>query len=1093
MDLFRRYGNLLRQDGTNQRQRTLPALEPGYILPDERKLSDLVAYAHKLAKQIRYYNLSGQGIGDWSPLFESLLDPNTGQILDQKTLESTLNSRHDWPPHLSLFLVFLKLFQYLQSDLNELTLRHLRHYYETELGLSRRNAETDDVHVIFELAKNATPTLLRAGTLLDAGKDKKGRKLHYATKNDLVISAAAIKDIRRLVVDSDARGFRRFFVADSISEVEGKSWNTFGSKQLKLDQNKRYMREADLGFAIASPVLRLAEGMRTIDVTAQLRVEGDGKLPATQGIGYALKPTLTGEKDWIIPEGFSAKLTNESGVLSLHLHLTISETAPAIVDFDSSLHGTGPVSKWPVLRCLIRGETGIYETLDRLVVDDINIEVGVTGVRNLVVQNTDGPLSTSKPMALFGSQPRIGSLFYIGSEEVFSKKLTYLAFNLKWLSPLENFFEHYTGYFDSPDSYLRTSLQNYFTVDVQMLYERSWDISLVTDERLFSSKTIASNRIYVSTNAFNNVFKNRAYDAQPDLKLANTYTASSSYGFVRLVLRQPTRDTMRRYGEHPPFEAFGHQTFAARSTYQAFALSNYLEPTPPNPNDPLKPAIPNQPYTPELETLSIDYNAKSLFSPNANKTQDKWFVIGPFGYNNADDLIPANLVPAIDGAAALYLGVKNLQAPANLSLLFQIDTGTAKDDILKTGETHWSNLQGSVWQALPPTAILNDSTYGFQKPGLVVVSVPKEATEKHSAMPTGLIWVRAHIDRTPGSASRTTKIYSQAAVSEFAVAKQDLADYKQHLQDGLTAQTITKLVQRNASIKLVSQPYGSFGGRGQENDSDFIQRCSERLRHRNRAVTPWDYEHLILEKFPDVFKVKCLPHSNASAKSKAGETALVIVPDLLKIEHANPLEPRASAVLMERIKDYVNTNLSTPFSKIHVIHPEFERIRVEMHVSFRSGVDTGWYSNVLNEDLRRFLSPWAYRQGEDIMFGGRIYKSEILAFVEGREYVDYVTDFNLYHSYDGEPREGIGQMVIGRDFFVWPEPHPAIGEMVIGDDFIVGRDIEFAYAAPPHAILVSHPQHLIAPISLGEDRCIGDKQLGIGYMTVDVDFYVTPE
>src|ERR1041385_3529478 len=41
-DLFRRYGNLLRSDGTNQLQRLLPALEADYIVPDERSFSDLV-------------------------------------------------------------------------------------------------------------------------------------------------------------------------------------------------------------------------------------------------------------------------------------------------------------------------------------------------------------------------------------------------------------------------------------------------------------------------------------------------------------------------------------------------------------------------------------------------------------------------------------------------------------------------------------------------------------------------------------------------------------------------------------------------------------------------------------------------------------------------------------------------------------------------------------------------------------------------------------------------------------------------------------------------------------------------------------------
>src|SRR5690606_21291322 len=156
--------------------------------------------------------------------------------------------------------------------------------------------------------------------------------------------------------------------------------------------------------------------------------------------------------------------------------------------------------------------------------------------------------------------------------------------------------------------------------------------------------------------------------------------------------------------------------------------------------------------------------------------------------------------------------------------------------------------------------------------------------------------------------------------------------------------------------------------------------------------------------------------------------ALVVVPDLRSTDSSNRLEPRAGAVLMRQIQDYITTNLSTPFSTVHVIHPVYERIRVDIRVAFRSGLDAGWYSAVLNEDLRRFLSPWAYTQGEDIVFGARIYKSEILAFLEGRNYVDYVTDFNLYHSYDGPPREGIGQMTIGSDFFIRPDPRPAVAQ-----------------------------------------------------------------
>ena len=43
---------------------------------------------------------------------------------------------------------------------------------------------------------------------------------------------------------------------------------------------------------------------------------------------------------------------------------------------------------------------------------------------------------------------------------------------------------------------------------------------------------------------------------------------------------------------------------------------------------------------------------------------------------------------------------------------------------------------------------------------------------------------------------------------------------------------------------------------------EYYRRISERLRHKNRAITSWDYEQIILENFPEVFKVKCLNSTN---------------------------------------------------------------------------------------------------------------------------------------------------------------------------------------------------------------------------------------
>ena len=1098
MDRFQRYGNLLKNDGTNQLQRLSPALEPDYILPDERSLSDLLAYAHKLAAQIRFYSLTGQSTGNWQPFLERLIaEATTGGVYNTTTLENLLSSRRDWPPHLALFIVFLKLFQALQSDLNELPQRHLRHYYEQELNLLRRDAQADAVHVIFELARNAAPTLIPAGTLLDAGKDAEGRPLYYAIESDLVVNGAKISDIRRLVGETDRRGFRRFFTTDTISELEGNSWYTFGRQQLDLDPSQRFMTEAQMGFAITSPILLMAEGRREVTIEAQLQTVSSQQ-PITQGLDRAFIVELTGAEGWLTTETVKAKLINNSldQSLTLEMTLTLAETAPAVVVFDPALHGDGPATSWPMVRCRLNNASGYYDTLDGLVIESVRLLVSVQGVKNLVVQNSQRLLTPDQPMQIFGNQPHLGSSFYIGSAEVFSKRLTSLDLHLTWHNLPEDLFDYYSGYFDSVSGNVETSFSNYFIASIDLLYNNSWNHTLKPSAFLFDYFNPTREDIAIRAADFDVALRDVQYSPRPELVSLQSYKTNTQYGFIRLVLQGARRGEIA-----PSFEAFGHQMFPIRYATQAIALSRWQDGS----NLP-EPRLPKEPITPTLDSLSLDYSALVNFTPGNIHAEDKVFQLTPFGYADSSITEPARLVPSITETVSigesmpnaesefamgiLYIGLTGLTPPANISLLFQIDRGTAETtEILKSNQTEWSYLSGNTWTMLPRTAIFSDSTYGFQEPGLVVLSIGRNASLSHTIMPPGKVWLRALIRQVSVSAARTLNLSSQALRATFSPTVEELSDYNDHLRLGLAAETIQQLKRRAAAIKVIHQPYASFGGRAIESDIDFFQRCSERLRHRNRAVTSWDFERLVLEAFPEVFKVKCLSHSNAEGQHKAGEIALVVIPNVRSLPS---LQPRAGAVLLNRIQDYVDSNISTFFAKIHVIHPLYELIRVDARVAFRSGLDAGYYAVELNQDLQRFLSPWAYEEGEDIVFGGQIYRSEILAFMEGRDYVDYITDFSLYHSYAGSQTGGINEMTIGLDFLLRPDPYPLISTtedgMKIGDTFVVGRGVEAAIATQPQSILVSHADHRIIPISGGPTRCEGVETLGIGYMTVRLDF-----
>ena len=51
---------------------------------------------------------------------------------------------------------------------------------------------------------------------------------------------------------------------------------------------------------------------------------------------------------------------------------------------------------------------------------------------------------------------------------------------------------------------------------------------------------------------------------------------------------------------------------------------------------------------------------------------------------------------------------------------------------------------------------------------------------------------------------------------------------------------------------------------------------------------------------------------------------------------------------------------------------------------------------MLQQAITRFLSPWVSTEGGTPSFGGKIYKSVLINFIEEQPYVDYVTDFELF-------------------------------------------------------------------------------------------------
>jgi hypothetical protein len=95
---------------------------------------------------------------------------------------------------------------------------------------------------------------------------------------------------------------------------------------------------------------------------------------------------------------------------------------------------------------------------------------------------------------------------------------------------------------------------------------------------------------------------------------------------------------------------------------------------------------------------------------------------------------------------------------------------------------------------------------------------------------------------------------------------------------------------------------------------------------------------------------------------------------------------------------------------VHVCNPLFEEIQLEFDLQLKEGyADFSWYKQVLQEEITRHLSPWAFAgegQAADLQFGGRISKSALINFVEERPYVDFITSVVLKQKAGNAPLSG---------------------------------------------------------------------------------------
>lgn len=681
---------------------------------------------------------------------------------------------------------------------------------------------------------------------------------------------------------------------------------------------------------------------------------------------------------------------------------------PPVVPIEGSA-----MTPWPALKITLKKDSlkAIGSDYKNLVIGSssgsgktFEISVRAEGVsKNLILQTDQGVFNGTQQVMPFGPTAPKGSRFYVGFAEAFMKKLDRVVLKPNWVEPL-------TGQLD--DHYVNYGAIVSSDIKVEILNNNEWGSLTLENPLSFNSGELIS--------LDQEEPSERERESIPNVA---QYDSSVKRGFLRWTFQ----------GEllHQEYS----RILALRSIEAANGTNSTLNATIVNNiRDALSTAspatlertdlvtllgatggdLPKPPYTPTFNSIELDYVS---FGQVLDKDVDQFFYLHPFGgYEQATreeafgqvtlfkDFIGAN-----NQRGHLYLGFSQLEGGSSLSLLVQTAEGSEKKATVDAPQLLWSYLKkNNTWENIPPDKVLLDSTRGFTRSGIVQLGIPEDlSSEGNTLLNPALRWLRVSaIEQLINPESRTAALpdltYLHAQVIEARFVDINGNEYG-HLEEGLPENTISKLALSRSAVKKIEQPFKSFDGLKPEAEGmAFYQRVSERLRHRDRAVTVWDYEHLLLEEYPNIATAKCIPHTQyrlvPASELAPGSVTVAVIPDINKRSGASLEQPRFPKgdlddmrdFLLERATFFLGVYDSQAEPSLHVINAQYEPLSLSVNVNFKKEVlDIAFYTIQLAKDIQAFLSPWL-SGGAAPAFGQNLRRSRLIQFIEQLTYIDYV-------------------------------------------------------------------------------------------------------
>jgi hypothetical protein len=759
-----------------------------------------------------------------------------------------------------------------------------------------------------------------------------------------------------------------------------------------------------------------------------------------QMLESAFEAWISGAGGWW--QAATPRLEIESGALLMSLE--VPPSAPPFVPCSVALHG----SEWPSGEVLLRLELGprqrmhALSLLDMLQLAAVEINVDVSGVRQLELHNQLGRLDPGKPFAPFGPLPDGASHLILGAPELAHMPLYKLGLHLHW-SGLPATAAQLQGRADVPAS---QAVPKAYTVAAELLHDGGWHDDLdhpAPTLPLFANDAdghLAETRDVTLPGGL----LRRRWRPIPANVAHEPYGSASRTGFLRLRLNGPAPDFFG-HGRYPHrlTEALSHN---ARQGWQRGWR---------------RAPLPQPPYTPTLERLTLSYSARrrvDLATLTAT-SPDRVYHRYPLG------LVPLRggserpgMLPDLSPDGHLLIGLRTSRIEGRLSLLFELDPSGAIERQaraqLRGGERlTWSVWEGTRWRHLHPTAWLVDGTGGLLSSGVIVLDLPDfPAADVDGPLPSGLYWLRLAANALSSSLGTLRSVRAQALT---ATRDGDSAgDASARPLSGWQVQP------SHPAVGEVTQPLPGFAHGAAEDKAAFRTRVAERLRHRGRAVQPWDFERLVLAEHPEVARVLCLPaciEVPGEPPPPPGSVRLYVMPRVVRNDDDTAARPTSLPVAtLARIENLLRP-LASPHAVVAVHGAGFERLQVRCHLALQPGAAAGQTLQAAQILLRRLLSPWC---DESLVpgFGWTLRRSDLARALRELPGVREVSALSVLH---------YGVDALNNHWLQDTAAAP-------------GTLVELLRPRHPGSLALSAPRHLIEQREGGEPQASGLRYLTLG-------------